>query len=47
MEEAFDEWIKKQLPNITMVDLGIGLHFLQEDYPHEIGNELKEWFLNI
>lgn len=38
-------WIKANFPNLTSVDLGKGLHFLQEDYPHEIGQALADWYL--
>lgn len=37
-------WIKENFPNLTSVDLGEGLHFLQEDYPHEIGHALADWY---
>jgi hypothetical protein len=26
------------------VDLGHGIHFLQEDHPHRIGAELAAWY---
>lgn len=32
-------WIEKNFPNITMINLGKGTHFLQEDHPHQIGIE--------
>jgi haloalkane dehalogenase len=37
-------WIEQNFPNLTSVDLGKGLHFLQEDYPHEIGKALADWY---
>ena len=40
-------WIEKNFPNITMVALGKGTHFLQEDYPHEIGSALNKWYQSI
>ena len=40
-------WIKENFPNLTSVDLGEGLHFLQEDYPHEIGWALADWYLTL
>ena len=40
-------WIKDNFRNLTSVDLGEGLHFLQEDYPHEIGRALAGWYLNL
>ena len=39
--------IKDQLPNIKMVDIGKGIHFVQEDNPHLIGTELAEWYLTL
>ncbi len=40
-------WIAKNFPNITMVDIGKGIHFVQEDNPHKIGSELKKWYNNV
>lgn len=40
-------WIKENLPNITMIDLGKGTHYVQEDYPHEIGKGLLTWYRGI
>lgn len=37
-------WIEQNFPNLTSVDLGKGQHFLQEDYPHEIGKALADWY---
>lgn len=37
-------WIEKNFPNITTVPLGKGTHFIQEDYPHEIGETLHTWY---
>lgn len=36
--------IEATIPNVKMVELGHGLHFIQEDYPHEIGTEISSWF---
>jgi haloalkane dehalogenase len=33
----------KELKNTESVYLGPGLHYLQEDYPHDIGRELDQW----
>lgn len=38
------EWIKANMKNTKMVHLGEGLHYIQEDYPHEIGEEISEWY---
>ena len=40
-------WIAENFPNITMVDIGKGIHFVQEDNPQLIGLELKKWYLGI
>lgn len=37
------EWCQAQLPNLETVDIGHGIHFVQEDAPHEIGAALAEW----
>lgn len=41
------DWIKNNLPNTTMVNVGKGLHFVQEDNPHKIGKELAKWYETI
>ncbi|TLX74617.1 haloalkane dehalogenase [Labilibacter sediminis] len=41
------DWIKANFPNITSVPLGKGTHFVQEDYPHTIGEELKKWYRKL
>ena len=47
MKENDIKIIKENFKKITMIDLGEGLHFIQEDYPHEIGMELAKWYSNI
>ncbi|MFT7036779.1 MAG: haloalkane dehalogenase [Parvicella sp.] len=39
--------IKEGMRNLKSVDLGDGLHFIQEDYPHEIGEEISNWYREI
>lgn len=41
------EWIGSNFPNITVVDVGKGIHFIQEDNPHVIGTELAKWYAAI
>lgn len=41
------EWCKQALSNLKVVDLGEGLHYLQEDHPHEIGSELAAWYQTL
>lgn len=36
-------WAKEHFPNLTSIDLGSGNHFVQEDHPHRIGQELRRW----
>jgi haloalkane dehalogenase len=36
-------WAKESLPNLETVDLGEGVHYLQEDHPHEIGEAVAAW----
>ncbi len=32
------------MANLETVHLGKGLHFLQEDHPHAIGENVARWF---
>ncbi|MCH7574932.1 MAG: haloalkane dehalogenase [Candidatus Marinimicrobia bacterium] len=41
------EWIRNNFPNTKMVNVGEGLHYIQEDHPHKIGAELAEWYNDI
>ena len=36
-------WFRESLPNLTVVDLGDGLHFLPEDHGPAIGRAVAEW----
>ena len=35
------------LKNLNTVDVGQGIHYLQEDHPHLIGSELARWYRTI
>lgn len=37
------EWLEANVPNLTSVDIGPGLHFLQEDNPAAISAALRDW----
>ena len=37
------KWYGKNLKNVTLVDLGQGLHYLQEDHPRAIGVNIANW----
>lgn len=40
------EWCQNNLDRLQTVDLGKGIHYLQEDHPHAIGEKLSEWYNN-
>jgi haloalkane dehalogenase len=41
------EWCKDKLKNLSTVDIGPGIHYIQEDNPHKIGEELSNWYVNL
>ena len=41
------EWSIQNLKNLKTVDIGPGIHFLQEDNPHLIGAELAEFYKGL
>ena len=41
------ENLASALPNLTTVDLGDGIHYLQEDHPHEIGEGIAHWYRGL
>ncbi len=41
------EWCKQNLKNLRTLDIGQGIHFLQEDNPHLIGSELASWYKGL
>lgn len=41
------EIVKNEFKNTKIKHLGEGLHFIQEDYPHEIGEEIAKWYSEI
>ena len=40
-------WCRSTIRNLETVDLGEGIHFLQEDHPHHIGDHLSEWLKRL
>ena len=40
-------WCRAHLPNLEVVALGAGHHFVQEDHPHAIGRALSGWLARI
>ncbi len=41
------EWSKQNLKNLQTVDLGPGIHFLQEDHPDAIGQAIADWYRSL
>jgi len=41
------EWCKRHIKNLTTVDVGPGIHYIQEDNPYGIGRELVDWYLGL
>ncbi len=41
------EWCQQNLSNLKVVDIGPGIHFVQEDNPHLIGTELANWYNSL
>ncbi len=41
------DWCKKNLKNLELVDIGEGLHYVQEDNPHLIGEKLAKWYQGL
>ena len=41
------EYIKNNFSNMKSVDIGKGLHYIQEDNPHLIGEEIAMWYKKI
>jgi haloalkane dehalogenase len=38
------EWCGQNMKNLSSVDIGQGVHFVQEDNPQGIGTALVEWY---
>jgi len=45
--EPLVQWCKQNLKNLRTVDVGPGIHYLQEDNPHLIGVELARWYAGL
>jgi haloalkane dehalogenase len=41
------EWSRANLKNLDTVDLGQGIHYLQEDHPRAIGEALANWIQGL
>ncbi len=40
-------WCRDTIKNLKTVDIGAGIHYLQEDNPHLIGAELAKWLPQV
>jgi len=40
-------WCRKNLRNLTVVNIGPGIHYVQEDNPHIIGSKLSHWYQDL
>jgi haloalkane dehalogenase len=47
IKEAEVAWCRENLSNLTVVDLGDAIHFVQETHPETIGTELSKWYAGI
>ena len=41
------EWCSQNLKHLRTVDIGPGIHYLQEDNPHLIGSEIANWYKTL
>ena len=41
------DWCQQNLKNLKLIDIGAGIHFLQEDNPDLIGAELANWYQDL
>jgi haloalkane dehalogenase len=44
MSKPVIDWCMKNLSNLKTVNIGAGIHYLQEDNPHAIGLEIAKWY---
>ena len=47
IRESGVTYIKNNFPNTKMIDIGPGIHFVQEDNPHKIGSEIANWYSSL
>jgi len=45
--EPVVEWSKENLKNLETVDIGEGIHYIQEDNPDAIGEAISDWYQTI
>lgn len=47
MPEVVRNWVIENIPNLEAVNIGEGVHFIQEDNPDLIGEKIKEFVLKL
>ncbi|KZS43010.1 hypothetical protein AWE51_16845 [Aquimarina aggregata] len=47
MPKSVRDWILNNIPKLKAVNIGKGVHFIQEDNPELIGSTLKEWITEL
>jgi haloalkane dehalogenase len=47
LKEPMLKWCQENLKNLKTVDIGNGVHYLQEDNPKLIGTELLNWYKSL
>ena len=47
MPEQVRNWVIDNIPNMEVVNIGSGTHFIQEDNPDLIGQKIKEFVLKL
>ena len=47
LQSILVDWCRSNLSNLKTVDIGQGIHYLQEDNPHLIGSELADWYKTL
>jgi haloalkane dehalogenase len=47
IDSQYVDWCKQNLKNLKVVDIGEGVHYIQEDNPHLIGEELAKWYQDL
>ena len=47
MREPLVEWCRNNIRKLKAVDIGPGVHFVQEDRPYEIGEAIAQWYRGL
>jgi len=47
LNENMVKWCMEHMRNLKTVDIGPGLHYIKEDNPHLIGEELQKWYTGL